>query len=229
MMKRKSVSIFCIGALLSSMVSGVAFAADDNDIINGQLNLSQISAGMDMIVYDADGYVSGTSAAIGNSFSGELGGFSHVVNNQRTVGAIDAKLDFTGGNIEGMTLISAAVGNTASIVSDARIPSPDNKVVECPEKFYGIDVHNRQVVEVDPTATLYFNVSGVGYTDGIAAAIGNSLSIEGYGHTNLVDTTQIVRDRVSSYVGATVSGAAGVSATSAAVGNTVSIDNLINN
>lgn len=227
-MKTKLISLFSTTALLSSMFAGSAMAGDDNDIINGQLNLAPISAHMDFVVYDS-GYVDGTSAAIGNSLSAELGGFSNVYNDQRTVGAIDAKLHFEGSAVDGMQLVSAAVGNTATIVADARIPCPDDKIEDCPEKFYGVDIYNRQVVDYDPTATLTFSVSGVGYADGTAAAIGNSLSVQSYGHTNTVNTSQIVRDSVSAYVGATISGADSVSATSAAVGNTVSIDNLINN
>ncbi len=227
-MKTKLISLLSTTALLSSMFAGSAMAGDDNDIINGQLNLAPVTASMDFVVYDS-GYVDGTAAAIGNSLSADLGGFSSVSNDQRTVGGIDAKLNFTGSAIDGMQLVAAAVGNTASFVSDARIPCPDDKIVDCPEKFVGIDIYNRQEVAYDPSATLTFSVSGVGYTEGTAAAIGNSLSVQAYGHTNSINTQQIVRDSVSAYVGATISGADGVSLTAAAVGNTVSIDNLINN
>lgn len=235
-MKHSFGKILGTSALTAALAVAPAFATGNhnnhepdlnNDIINGQLNLGATTADMDLTVYDS-GYTDATVAAIGNSFSAELGGFSRVVTDQETVGAIDAKLYATAENLSGdMTLVSAAVGNTASIVSDAYLPCPDDKVEDCPEKFVGITIENTQEVRYDPSATLEAEAWGVGYVDFTSAAIGNSLSVEAAGHTNNIDTRQIVRDSVSAYSNISVGGADGVSATSAAVGNTVSIDNLL--
>ncbi len=215
--------LFSTAALIAVIAAAPALAQDNNNIINGQINLGDVWAGMDMAVYDA-GYVEGTAAAIGNSFSAELGGDSGVWTNQRTTGAIESSLNATVDWTEDVTLTSAAVGNTVSILSE---PYLDCGVDDCPYDDASLELDNRQYVNYDPTATLTIWANGVGHLNGTAAAIGNSLSVEAWNHENNIDTRQVVNDDVNSYVGAAVSGADSVTLTSAAVGNTVSIDNLM--
>ncbi len=215
--------LFSTAALIAIIAAAPASATDNNDIINGQINLSGVWAGMDMEVYDS-GYVEGTAAAIGNSLSAELGGDSEVANTQRTSGLIESSLNASVDWTDDVSLTSAAVGNTATILSE---PYLDCDVDDCPYDDASLELTNRQYVNYDPSANLSIYANGVGHLNGTAAAIGNSLSVEAWNHENDIDTRQVVNDDINSYVGAAISGADSVSLTSAAVGNTVSIDNLM--
>lgn len=215
--------LFSTAALIAVLAAAPASATDDNEIINGQINLGDVWAGMDMEVYDS-GYVEGTAAAIGNSLSAELGGDSEVVNAQRTTGEIASDLNASVDWTDDVNLTSAAVGNTATILSE---PYLDCGYDDCPYDDASLELYNQQYVNYDPSASLSLYANGVGYVSGTAAAIGNSLSVEAWNHENDIESRQVVNDDINSYVGAAISQADGVSLTSAAVGNTVSIDNLM--
>lgn len=220
--------------LACSVAAAPAFAQDtedavvNNEVINGQLNLGAVWAGMDVHVSDVSGDVNGTAAAIGNSFSASLGNHSQVENFQRTTNTIGSQVNATLADVEGdVNLTSAAVGNTASIHSHGNIPCP-NDPQDCPELNAELELTNTQLVgTVDPYAGLNISASGVGNVNGTAAAIGNSLSVEMGGIGNSITSWQAINGPTGSSVNATISNAEGVNLTSAAVANTVSIDNLM--
>jgi len=198
-----------------------------SNVVNGQLNLGNVWSEMNMTVYDVEGDVTGTSAAIGNSFSANLGGDATVQNVQRTTGAIGSRVNATiegiGGDVD---LTSAAVGNTASINNQAVAPCGEE--VDCTS----IDdaslnlVNNQRVGNQDPHSSLSFTAGGVGNVTGTSAAISNSLSVQAWNSETNVTTSQRADGPTSSRLNATISDATSVALTSAAVGNTVSIDTL---
>ncbi len=217
-------------ALVMALAAGPAFAEDDYnaEVVNGQLNMGTVWAGLNLTVYDVANEVNATAAGIGNSFSAELGGDAMVNNFQRSTGFVGAELNASVDWVEGdVNLTTAAVANTASIINEPYTGCGEQECVPLDEA--SLTVTNRQIVGYeDPYARLNVTASGVGTLNGTAAAISNSLSVEARNDDTSVNTWQRVGANTTALVNASISGADGVNLTSAAVGNTVSINNLIN-
>ena len=187
------------------------------EVINGQLNFGDVFAGLNLTANNVWGDVNATSAAIGNSFSAELGGDALADNFQRTDGAVVSELNASVDWIEGdVNLTSAAVGNTASVISEPFVPCGEEP--ECPATDEAsLDLTNTQLVNLDPSAWLNVTASGVGEVNGTAAAIGNSLSVEAWNEDTTVNTWQAVNMDTTAIVNASVSDSGRPVATSALV------------
>jgi len=215
-------------AILACSLAVPALAQDEPNsvVINGQLNLGDVWSSLNVSANNISGGVDGTSAAIGNSFSAELGDHSHVNNVQRTFADIASEVNANISNIDGdVNLTSAAVGNTASVHSHGNVPCP-NDPEDCPELRAELELTNKQAVDIDPYSLLNLTASGVGNVNGTSAAIANSLSVNMAGPDNSVSSWQGSGAETTSIVNATINGANSVNLTSAAVANTVSIDQL---
>lgn len=215
-------------AVLACSLALPAFGQDDianSVVINGQLNLGDVWSSLNVTARNVDGDVDATSAAIGNSFSANLGDHSEVDNFQRVWGVIGSEVNVDLRNVGDVNVTSAAVGNTASIHSHGNVPCP-NDPSDCPELRAELALNNRQAVEIDPFSLLNLTANGVGNVNGTSAAIGNSLSVDIGGPNNSITSWQGSAAETTSIVNATINGAGSVSLTSAAVANTVSIDQL---
>jgi len=222
-------ALMIIAAMLACSMALPAFAEDDvahSVVINGQLNLGDVWSNLNVTATDIDGDVNGTSAAIGNSFSADLGDHSQVNNVQRVFADIASEVNATVSNVGGdVSFTSAAVGNTASVHSHGNIPCP-NDPQDCPELRAELALTNKQAVDIDPFSRLNLTANGVGNISGTSAAIGNSLSVEMGGPSNSISSWQGSGATTTSIVNATIDNANSVNLTSAAVANTVSIDHI---
>ena len=216
--------------LALTIAAAPALAEDDvvnADIVNGQLNLGHAISDLNVTAYEVEGEVNATSAAIGNSFSGEFADQAQVNNYQRVRANIISTMYANIENSGDVNLTAAAVGNTASVHSHGGVPCPHDPE-DCPELHAELSLTNGQQVDyVDPAAFLYVTASGVGSVNGTAAAIGNSLSVEAAGVSNSIDSYQRMSGPTGSMVNANISDAEGVNLTSAAVANTVSVDTIL--
>lgn len=168
-----------------AFAAGVALAADDDDkgngrdkgvvsqaaqipsALNGQLNLGEVSAKLDVVAEDAAA-TSGTAAAIGNSISGnlaalDLGGFDTAagqVNTGDITAELTGKTETTVGDV---AMTSAAIGNSVSytIESLSAVAAP---------------VTQKNDARISATAEVAAS-SAEAAVEATSAAIGNSISV----------------------------------------------------
>ena len=169
------------GAALAVMAIAIAPSAfaqtKENTVNNTQGNWAETRARLNADIRSVSEDVTMTAAAIGNSFSAELGGTSAVNSNQTNYSNAGASLNVNAQNAFGsLTATSAAIGNSASVV--IKEPAGVNPTAR------GSVVNTNQLYAGNVTADL--NLTGGNISSGnpnlgiaaTAAAIGNSSSVD---------------------------------------------------
>jgi hypothetical protein len=162
-----------------ALVAGAAFADDDDKkgpvtkaaeipaALNGQLNLGEVNAKLN-VVAEESAATSGTAAAIGNSISGnlaalDLGNFD-VAAGQVNTGAITAELTADTEKATGdVAMTAAAIGNSVSFTMESL------SAISAP-------VTQKNDARVSASAEVAVK-SAAAATEATAAAIGNSISV----------------------------------------------------
>lgn len=178
------------------------------DYANTQSNFADQTAILEM-VSDEVGEISGTAAAIGNSYS--LDAAANVVAdiNQGNDGNVTAIASAAVSRIDTAGITSASIGNTASIASEVAT----------------ISTTTAQTNNGDMTAVLTgvaLNVNEVSMT---AASIGNSLSVEIPGGGDF-SGIQNNNGAMVSELNGSLTGFADAAATAASIGNSYSLTSL---
>jgi hypothetical protein len=169
------------GAALAVMAIAIAPGAfaqpKENNVNNTQGNWAETRARLNADIRSVSEDVTMTAAAIGNSFSAELGGTSAVNSNQTNYSNAGSSLNVNAQNAFGsLTATSAAIGNSASVV--IKEPAGVNPTAR------GSVVNTNQLYSGNVTADL--NLTGGNISSGnpnlgiaaTAAAIGNSSSVD---------------------------------------------------
>ncbi|MCP2679927.1 hypothetical protein NHF45_10340 [Maricaulaceae bacterium NA33B04] len=215
---KKQMSILLAGAAACA-VAAPALAQQENQVRNEQRTWAETRAELNGHVRNVTEGVSMTAAAIGNSFSAELGGSANVSSYQwgnRDVSAsmyLDAS--DTLGSIEATT---AAIGNSASISIDAFEGDGGSSRVS-----------NTQIVSGAFHSNMTFDGSDISGVDDVAisatsASIANSLNVNARGDVNANNFQRFWGDSRSVLNAGFEDVAGSVEFTSAALGNSASFD-----
>lgn len=205
-------------AALLAGVSTAAMAQSVNTLNNNQRNWAQVRADLNATVTSVTEDVTATAAAIGNSYSAELGGRTSLTNVQRNTQNVTSALDFTVEDAVGsISATSAAIANSASItIVDGSGTSTGNSqqwANNFRNVYATVDIAGANITGVDGLAA-----------EVTAAAIANSLSVNAEGNLESINT-QTFDGRVVSSLTANftdVTGAANF--TSASIANSASFD-----
>ena len=177
MSSRKIVSGAALAVMALVIAPGALAQPKDNAVNNTQGNWAATRAALNADIRSVSEDVAMTAAAIGNSFSAELGGTSAVNTTQTTYAPIASSLNVNAQNAFGsLTATSAAIGNSASVV----IKEPAGVKTAA----RGSVVNTNQMYSGNVTADL--NLTGGNISSGnpnlgiaaTAAAIGNSASVD---------------------------------------------------
>ena len=173
----KTVSGAALAAMAIAIAPGAFAQTKENTVNNTQGNWAETRARLNADIRSVSEDVTMTAAAIGNSFSAELGGTSAVNSNQTNRSNAGASLNVNAQNAFGsLTATSAAIGNSASVV--IKEPAGVNPTAR------GSVVNTNQLYVGNVTADL--NLTGGNISSGnpnlgiaaTAAAIGNSASVD---------------------------------------------------
>jgi hypothetical protein len=173
----KTVSGAALAAMAIAIAPGAFAQTKENTVNNTQGNWAETRARLNADIRSVSEDVTMTAAAIGNSFSAELGGTSAVNSNQTNYSNAGASLNVNAQNAFGsLTATSAAIGNSASVV--IKEPAGVNPTAR------GSVVNTNQLYRGNVTADL--NLTGGNISSGnpnlgiaaTAAAIGNSASVD---------------------------------------------------
>ena len=173
----KTVSGAALVVMAIAIAPGAIAQAKENNVNNTQGNWAETRARLNADIRSVSEDVTMTAAAIGNSFSAELGGTSAVNSNQTNYSNAGASLNVNAQNAFGsLTATSAAIGNSASVV--IKEPAGVNPTAR------GSVVNTNQLYRGNVTADL--NLTGGNISSGnpnlgiaaTAAAIGNSSSVD---------------------------------------------------
>jgi hypothetical protein len=173
----KTVSGAALAVMAIAMAPGAIAQTKENNVNNTQGNWAETRARLNADISSVSKDVTMTAAAIGNSFSAELGGTSAVNSNQTNYSNAGASLNVNAQNAFGsLTATSAAIGNSASVV--IKEPAGVNPTAR------GSVVNTNQLYAGNVTADL--NLTGGNISSGnpnlgiaaTAAAIGNSASVD---------------------------------------------------
>ena len=173
----KTVSGAALVMMAIAIAPGAIAQAKENNVNNTQGNWAETRARLNADIRSVSEDVTMTAAAIGNSFSAELGGTSAVNSNQTNYSNAGASLNVNAQNAFGsLTATSAAIGNSASVV--IKEPAGVNPTAR------GSVVNTNQLYAGNVTADL--NLTGGNISSGnpnlgiaaTAAAIGNSSSVD---------------------------------------------------
>ena len=173
----KTVSGAALVVMAIAIAPGAIAQAKENNVNNTQGNWAETRARLNADIRSVSEDVTMTAAAIGNSFSAELGGTSAVNSNQTNYSNAGASLNVNAQNAFGsLTATSAAIGNSASVV--IKEPAGVNPTAR------GSVINTNQLYRGNVTADL--NLTGGNISSGnpnlgiaaTAAAIGNSSSVD---------------------------------------------------
>ena len=173
----KTVSGAALAVMAIAMAPGAIAQTKENNVNNTQGNWAETRARLNSDISSVSKDVTMTAAAIGNSFSAELGGTSAVNSNQTNYSNAGASLNVNAQNAFGsLTATSAAIGNSASVL--IKEPAGVNPTAR------GSVVNTNQLYRGNVTADL--NLTGGNISSGnpnlgiaaTAAAIGNSASVD---------------------------------------------------
>lgn len=179
-----------VGAGLAAMLSTPVFAQEvstPNNISNDQSNWAQIRAELNGNITNVSGEVNAVAAAIGNSFTAEVGGLGNVTNTQHSgrewgVGSdeLTATLNITPhGHIGDLEATAAAIANSASITVDGTVAG-ENPLT---------NVNSTQTSTSNSTALLNAVINGVDNDISLtSAAINNSLAINSTGRSAITSS-----------------------------------------
>ena len=180
MLSLKIVSGAALAVMALVVAPGAIAQPKDNAVNNTQGNWAETRARLNADIRSVSQDVAMTAAAIGNSFSAELGGTSTLNTTQTTTAPVASALSVNAQNAFGsLTATSAAIGNSASVVINEAAGVNKNKVT-------GSVVNNNQVYSNWAGVTADLNLTGGNISSGnpklgiaaTAAAIGNSASID---------------------------------------------------
>lgn len=257
------VKMICSHLLSVSAISivGAAYAqaqtiTDGNDIENEQVNfaevLAEINATLDDISQDvsedldetgdaANSAVNMTSAAIGNSFSAEMGGTTRIDNSQSVTQSVTSGLNITTPdgvsavsgpdgmiNITGRVVAtSAAIGNSASVKIDDATNGRGAVSAIANDQDTNFAEFYSQLNFFSPSLKIS-NPGGVAL-EATSASIANSFNAEAYSTRNngefIVDTRQVFEGNSISDLDVVVGNVTGdVLLTSVAMANSASIE-----
>ena len=173
----KTVSGAALVVMAIAIAPGAIAQPKENNVNNTQGNWAETRARLNADIRSVSEDVTMTAAAIGNSFSAELGGTSAVNSNQTNYSNAGSSLNVNAQNAFGsLTATSAAIGNSASVV--IKEPAGVNPTAR------GSVVNTNQLYSGNVTADL--NLTGGNISSGnpnlgiaaTAAAIGNSSSVD---------------------------------------------------
>ena len=215
---KNQMSILLAG-VAACAIAAPALAQQENQVRNEQRTWAEARAELNGHVRNVTEGVSMTAAAIGNSFSAELGGSANVTSYQwgnRDVSAsmyLDAS--DTLGSIEATT---AAIGNSASISIDAFEGDGGSSMV-----------NNTQIVSGAFHSNMTFDGSDISGVNDVAisatsASIANSLNVNARGDVNATNFQRFWGDSRSVLNAGFEDVAGSVEFTSAALGNSASYD-----
>ena len=212
-MTRLAKTLITATAMLTLM-SASAFADGSNDggvsnILNGQVNLNNQTATLNLSSTNVQGNISGGATAGGNAIDITTMNNTNVINNQYvSTQNIDADVYANLTNVGGTTdLQSQSVCNQDSISMDPTSTNV-NSTQECKA--------------VDPSATLHANVSNTNNDVNLASmAVSNTMEEDTNAPYGNVANYQINRAAVNSSTTATTSNINGnLTASATAIGNT---------
>ena len=212
-MTRLAKTLITATAMLTLMTAS-AFADGSNDggvsnILNGQVNLNNQTATLNLNTDTVQGNVSGAAVAGGNAIDITTMNNTNVINDQYTsTQNIDSDVYANVNNVGGTTdLTSQAVCNSASISMDPTSTNVDS-TQECKAN--------------DPSATLHANVSTTNNDVSLASmAVSNTMEEDTNAPFGNVNNWQINRAAVNASTTANVTNIGGnVSASATAIGNT---------
>jgi len=180
-----------------------------SNILNGQVNLNNQTATLNLDTDTVQGNVSGAAVAGGNAIDITTMNNTNVINNQYTsTQNIDSDVYANVNNVGGTTdLTSQAVCNSASISMDPTSTNVDS---------------TQECKAIDPSATLHANVSNTNNDVSLASmAVSNTMEEDTNAPYGNVTNWQINRAAVNASTTANVTNIGGnVSASATAIGNT---------
>jgi len=180
-----------------------------SNILNGQVNLNNQTATLNLDTDTVQGNVSGAAVAGGNAIDITTMNNTNVINNQYTsTQNIDSDVYANVNNVGGTTdLTSQAVCNSASISMDPTSTNVDS---------------TQECKAIDPSATLHANVSNTNNDVSLASmAVSNTMEEDTNAPYGNVNNWQINRAAVNASTTATVTNIGGnVSGSATAIGNT---------
>ena len=212
-MTRLAKTLITATAMLT-LSTALAFADSSNDggvsnILNGQVNLNNQTATLNLDSDTVQGGVSGAAVAGGNAIDITTMNNTNVINNQYTsTQNIDSDVYANVNNVGGTTdLTSQAVCNSASISMDPTSTNVDS---------------TQECKAIDPSATLHANVSNTNSDVSLASmAVSNTMEEDTNAPYGNVNNWQINRAAVNASTNATITNVGGnVAASATAIGNT---------
>ena len=180
-----------------------------SNILNGQVNLNNQTATLNLDSDTVQGNVSGAAVAGGNAIDITTMNNTNVINNQYTsTQNIDSDVYANINNVGGTTdLTSQAVCNSASVSMDPTSTNVDS---------------TQECKAIDPSATLHANVSNTNNDVSLASmAVSNTFEEDTNAPYGNVTNWQINRAAVNASTNTTITNIGGnVSASATAIGNT---------
>ena len=210
---RLAKTLITATAMLTLMTAS-AFADSSNDggvsnILNGQVNLNNQTATLNLDTDSVQGNISGAAVAGGNAIDITTMNNTNVINNQYTsTQNIDSDVYANVTNVGGSTsLTSQAVCNSASISMDPTSTNVDS---------------TQECKAIDPSATMHANVSNTNNDVSLASmAVSNTMEEDTNAPYGNVTNWQINRAAVNASTTTTLTNIGGnVSASATAIGNT---------
>lgn len=179
-MSSRALLAGAVAVAMAFAAAPVALAqARDNTVSNNQRNWAQTRAQLNANIQSVSEDVAMTTAALGNSFSASLGGWSTVTNTQNVTAPVTANMTVNAQDAFGsLTATAAAIGNSAAVtIDEARGVNPLNR---------GSVVNNNQWFNNVEGARANLTLTGGNVSSGnpelgidaTAAAIANSLSVD---------------------------------------------------
>lgn len=188
------------------------YIGGNTDVLNGQVNFSNVWSKIDAHVDDAgEGDFGAVTTAVGNTAQIFTLSDTFVENNQTNNAFIGAQTDVTASGINGWVGIGAtALCNGASVSTDPNTTAVNSR------QFCGGS---------DPQANINASISNVSGGVGVAGtAVGNQLQVDSNAKYFPVNNTQISTAAIQTNVNVNIAHVGGpVSLTASAVGNTAQI------
>jgi hypothetical protein len=204
------------GTAIAILSLTATFAADSTEagsqIINGQVNLNNVTSTMTTTIDAVGGDVTVSSAAAANVLDVTTMNDTTVTSDQyASASEIGSYLGASVNNVTGSVSISGqAVCNSAAVSSDPTLTKVTN---------------TQQCNAIDPSSTVYADVSNIGGSVTIAnTAVGNTFEADSNATSMPITNTQTNNSAVTATTTAHVSSVGGaVSVSASAVGNSAQI------